>query len=387
LKNHSGHRAGVLRCEARKGVERDASVHRGDGLTPHGTATPRRPSGWGGTGRPPALALLPDAHGHRLGLRASRSGAFGVHAALDHGPWRSQRWPLWFFNSLLSLALLTGCGGDGHAPEAPDGAGPTNDTSGFPVAIVDDEGARISLSAAPTRIVSLVPSSTEILRAIGLTDHLVGRTDFDTDPDLAHLPSVGGGLEPSPERLISLEPDLVIRFGGESDRATPGHLDRSGIPHIAVRPDRIRDIRRIIALLGDATGRPESADSLLQVMDEELEALTRAVEGVSRPSVAFVLGGDPPWLVGPDTYLNELLELAGARNAFTDVGRDYAPMSVEEILRREVDLLLALPDARIPSALRDLPLRRVPGELQLPDHRVARSARILARTLHPERFP
>ena len=76
-------------------------------------------------------------------------------------------------------------------------------------------------SGSPTRIVSLVPSATRTLQALQVADLLVGRTDYDTMGGIGHLPSVGGGLDPNPEALLLLDPDLVIRFDGQADPATP----------------------------------------------------------------------------------------------------------------------------------------------------------------------
>jgi len=299
----------------------------------------------------------------------------------------SQPRPVPIVGSLL-VGFLASCGGDGPVPGAGD-ASPDAPAAHphFPVTVEDDEGRTVTLEHPPERIIALVPSATEALRAMGHQELLVGRTDFDRDPELAHLPSVGGGLEPSPERLIALEPDLVVRFAAESDRVTPVHLDRAGIAHLAIRPDRIRDIRRILRLLGEVTGHPDEARDLVEAMDRELDQVATQVRDAPRPRVAFLLGGDPPWLVGPGTFLHELLEVAGARNAFQDLEGNYAPVSVEEVVRREVELILALEGARVPGALSRLPLRRVPDRVQAPGHRVGESARTVARILHPELFP
>jgi iron complex transport system substrate-binding protein len=289
------------------------------------------------------------------------------------------------------LVLLAGSVGCGEGPEPGEqGSGTFRTVEGtgdFPRTVVDDEDRRWTFQAPPQTILSLVPSATGALRAMGLQDRLVGRTDHDTDPVLAHLPSVGGGLEPSPERLISLSPDLVIRFAAESDRSTPAHLDRAGIPHLALRPDAIDDIRRAIGLLGRVTGRTFEADSLVRALDRDLAEVAGSVEGAPRRRVAFLLGGDPPWLVGPGTFLHEILEVAGGENVFGDLDNRYAPVSVEELVRRRPDVLVTFPNARIPIGLEAVPVRRVPAELQSPGYQVGSSARLLARVLHPERFP
>lgn len=301
----------------------------------------------------------------------------------SRGRWRSplgRRGP--FHAALLLSALLSGCSGD-EAPQVLPSGG--DGESPYPLSLRDDAGRDVVVEGEPMRIVSLVPAATGILQALDLDERLVGRTDFDTDPALAHLPSVGGGLHPSVERLVSLDPDLVIRFEGESDQATGAALDAAGILHIGVRPDTIGDIRRMIRTLARITDTTEKGEDLLSRVDGELDRVRKLVEAETRVRVAFVLGGDPPWVVGRGTFLHELLDVAGGDNVFSDTGPLYAPVSVEEIIRRRPALLLAPDGARIPTALSHLPIRRVPPDVQSPGHRVGGSAVDVARALHPER--
>jgi iron complex transport system substrate-binding protein len=251
---------------------------------------------------------------------------------------------------------------------------------------VDDAGAEVVLEVPPTRILSLVPSATEILVALGQLDRLVGRTDFDVEGPVAALPSVGGGLGPSMERVVSLAPDLVIRFRAESDPATAQQLDARGIVHLAIRPDGIGDIRRIIRLLGSVVGTPSQADSLNAAIQAELDEVSTRVRGAARPRVAF-LSGDPPSVAGPNTFLHELVERAGGVNAFADIGALYAQISVEEVLRREIDMILTPEGTPIPEALERITVRRVPLAVLTPGIHVGATARLLATLLHPERFP
>ena len=144
---------------------------------------------------------------------------------------------------------------------------------------MDDAGSEIELSAPSLRILSLVPSATEILLALGQEARLVGRTDYDTEDPVAHLPSVRGGLRPSIERIVALDPDLVIRFRAESDPATPRRLDANGIAHATIRPDRIEDIGRIIRLLGTMVGEEARADSLRRATERDVERASRAAGG------------------------------------------------------------------------------------------------------------
>ena len=249
----------------------------------------------------------------------------------------------------------------------------------------DQAGREIHLPAPPGRIVSLVPAATGIILALGEGHRLVGRTDYDQEPQLAELPSVGGGLHPSLERLTSLEPDLVIRFEGDQDRATPSALERAGIVHMGVRPDRLDDIFRMIELLGAALDVPHQAATLTAQLQEELDSVRARID--QRPPVRtlFLLGGDPPWVAGPGTFIHELVEIAGGRNVL-EAGEVplYGPVSVEAIAQREVDVLLVPEGGQVPTGLRRLEVVRVSGAVQSPGVGLGEAARELSRVLHPE---
>ncbi len=286
----------------------------------------------------------------------------------------------------LGVLPLAGCG-DAEGPAARgDGSLGTPPPGSAGHEVVDDAGRRWSFEAPPMRIVSLVPAATGVLLALGEGERIVGRTEYDLEPELAGLPSVGGGLEPSIERLLALAPDLVIRYEGPSDRSTALHLDRAGIPHLAVRPDTIGDIFRIIGNLGVVLGRAGEARALVAGIEGEIEAVSEAVEGVRRPRVVILLGGDPPWVSARATFLHEIVELAGATNVFGGEGPLFAPVSVEEILARAPEVVVTTPDTRIPPGLRALPVVRAPASVVSPGAGVGASAREIARLLHPDRF-
>lgn len=201
------------------------------------------------------------------------------------------------------------------------------------------------------------------------------------------LPSVGEGLRPSIERIVSLDPDLVVRFHAPSDPGTPRRLRELGIPHLAVRPDGIDDVRRIIRLLGTVVGAGTRADSLVQTIDAELARVEARVAGRPERRVAFVLGGSPPWVAGPGTFVHELIEVAGGRNVFDDLEDLYGPVSPETFVSRSVDLVLT-PEGESPDLPgRDVPIRRTPGWIQTPGPDLGEAARTLARLIHPEAFP
>jgi iron complex transport system substrate-binding protein len=276
--------------------------------------------------------------------------------------------------------------------EDPSGEDPMDSLSGspgppgFPLTILDASGETLVLNSPPRRIVCLVPSGSETLLRLGASELLVGRTDFDTLSALAHLPSVGGGLNPNLEALIALEPDLVIRFSGESDPSTPGALGQMGILHMAIRPSSVADVRKIIRDLGEITARKDAAASLLDAMEATLEEVRARVQDRPKVRVGYILGGTPPWVAGPGSYIEELLEIAGGENVFFDLEVLFGPVNAEVFLVRPIDLLLAAEgaDVSIPESV--APLRRVSPSLEIPGPDLASAALELARILHPEAF-
>ncbi len=278
--------------------------------------------------------------------------------------------------TLLATALLVlgACGRDARPPAA---GAPDSLESGLPAGL-----------SAPRRIVSLVPSATETLVDLGARDRLVGRTDYDTAAALASLPSVGGGIQPDLEAVLALHPDLVIRFAGPSDPETPRRLEAMGIPTLAVRPDGIDDVRRMVGRLGALVDRRGEARALVAHIDSALSAVRARVGSLPPVRVAYLLGGSPPWVAGKGTFIGQLIEVAGGTNVFDDLERLYAPVSAEELAVRHVDLFLVEPGAGVDrSALGKTPVRDAPPGLETPGPDLGESAAALARILHPEAFP
>jgi iron complex transport system substrate-binding protein len=232
------------------------------------------------------------------------------------------------------------------------------------------------------RIISLVPSATLTLAALGADNLLVARTDFDTAGWIRDLPSVGGGLQPSVEAIVAALPDLVIRFGGPQDARTPRRLDDLGIRHVAVRPDGVDDVLAMIRLMGTVTGTETAADSLTRHLRGELDAVRRSAAGQPPVRVAYVLGGSPPWVAGPGTYIHELIELSGGTNVFADLDLLYAAASPEEFLGRAIDVVLLVRGTAFPRELAEgARVVEVSPGLELPGPGVAASAHEIARIL------
>jgi len=290
------------------------------------------------------------------------------------------------FGTCALIASQLSCAGETDLaergiPEIGAGAAAT----GFPVDVMDDAGARHHFEAPPTRIVSLVPSATETLLAVGVGGRLVGRTDHDPQQELAELPSVGGGLQPNLEVLVSLAPDLVIRFEGESDRATVDRLSDLGIPQFGIQPTGIADVQSSISRLGTITGAGFVADSILAAIQEALDDVSSRVQGLPRRQVVYLMGGEPPWVAGPGTYIHELLVAGGAENVFDDLGGLYGPISLEELITRDVDLIL-VSGGGVPQQVSDVEHAQLPSWVEVPGPRLGEAARTIARLIHPDAF-
>ncbi len=251
------------------------------------------------------------------------------------------------------------------------------------VRLLDAAGAEMVLPRPARRVLSLVPSATETLHAMGRGDVLVGRTDYDTQSWAAKLPSVGGGLEPNLEAIVALQPDLVVRFGGDQDARTPARLTSLGIPVISVRPDRIEDVYRTIDLLGDAIGDEPAADSLAQSIRNGLRDAAEEARALPRVRVAYVLGGTPPWVAGPNTYIDEIVSMMGGDNVFGDLKLLYAAVSPEELRARVIDVVLVSGSGTFDGSLAPgARIEDIGTALEIPGPGVVAAARLVAERIH-----
>lgn len=275
--------------------------------------------------------------------------------------------------ALLASALVAGCADTPDPPAV--AAGPNEFT--------DAEGRLHSFDTPARRIVSLVPSATETLRAIGAEAALAGRTDYDRQPWVADIPSVGGGLEPNIEVILSLQPDLVIRFGGEQDPETPRRLDDLGIRHVAVRPTSLENIHVTTDIVGRVAGRTAQADSLSDAIRAGLDSLARSAAALPTLRFAYILGGTPPWVAGPATYIEEVLTLLGGINVFADLEAPYAAVSPEALRSRQIDVVLVGERGQYDESLTPgARIEEIGDALENPGPGVVEAARLVAEAMH-----
>lgn len=284
------------------------------------------------------------------------------------------------FAILLALAAASGC--DDASPRTAGTSTTDADRTASRLEVIDAENRTVALAGPARRIVSLVPSITSTVVALGAENRLVGRTDFDSEPAVAELPTVGGGLGPDLEMVASLEPDLVIRFAGESDRATPDRLDDLGIRHLAVQPDQVADVFTAIEQVGRLLALDEAAQRLNATLRSDLDAIRAEVAGRAPIRAAYLMGGSPPWTAGAGTYIDELITLAGGVNVLAEVGGLYGAVSPEIVATRDIEVLLLAEGAEVDARLLEgRRVERLPSSVQQPGPGLAASARAVADAL------
>jgi len=266
-------------------------------------------------------------------------------------------------------------------------------------------GREVVLPAPPARIVSLVPSVTEIVFSLGAQDRLVGRTDFCDYPLAVRTkPSVGGMVNPNLETLVALKPDLVIGTDEGNREETFRQLERLRIPTYLVHANRIAETVDLIARVGELTGHQADAPRLTGEMLRRVEAVRRAVAPFRRPRVLYVLWPDPLIVPGRASMLTELIEIAGGVSITAGDGDAYPRLSLEAAVTRAPEvIILADHSTGASTAGRAAPekwqrLVSVPairaGRLHSADlsilhrygPRVPEGLETLARMIHPEAF-
>jgi len=294
----------------------------------------------------------------------------------------------------IAAAALTACGDRGGArPSSPPAAADSA------VSLVDDAGRTVALPHPARRIVALVPSVTETVVALGAADRLVGRTDFDHGPAVDRLPSIGGGLDPSVETLVSLHPDLVLGWETTGRPELRNRLTALGIPVFSIKTEDTTDVFRAVRNVGRLTGRARAADSLAASLRAELDAVRASVAGAARPTVFYMAWNDPPLTAGPKTFISQVIEVAGGRNAFADATALWPTVSIEEIVRRQPEFVVVpageqgsskVDELRRAAGWRELRALRegrgvmVPAEVvNQPGPRLGEAARAMRDAIHP----
>ena len=228
-------------------------------------------------------------------------------------------------------------------PVTPEPESETEKLPEFPLTVIDDLDRTVVIEKLPQRIVSLAPSNTEIVFALGLEDRLVGVSDYCDYPEAAKAkPRVAGYSSPDMERLVSLEPDLVLAEAIHENTVLPA-LENLGLTVIVGSAASIDAVLHGISLIGEINGKSEVAAQLVDDLSQRVEAVTVKTENLpveERPGVLYVCWHDPIWTMGSETFISDLIWKAGGVNIFADDFEKSRVVSLESVVAENPQIIL-----------------------------------------------
>jgi iron complex transport system substrate-binding protein len=252
------------------------------------------------------------------------------------------------FALLLSVLVLAGCGAseEKETNQGEQGA-KTEQTekAAFPVTIKDAADEDVVIEAQPEKIVSLIPSNTEIAFALGLGEKIVGVSDNDNYPEeVANIEKIGG-MEFNVEKIISLQPDVVLAQGSMADSSAEGlkQIQDAGIPVIVVNDAKnFAEVYKSIEMIGTATGKQEEAQKIVDDMKakvEDLKAKAATIKDEDKKSVLMEISPAPElYAAGKNTFIDEMLSIINAENIVKEEG--WPKVDQEAIISSNPDVII-----------------------------------------------
>ncbi len=214
--------------------------------------------------------------------------------------------------------------------------------AGFAILGVRQERCR-SVTPLPSqvnRIVSMAPNLTEILFALGLDEKIVAvSNDSDYPPETADRSKVGTFWQPNIEAVIAAKPDLVITLGFSQQRNLAQRLKRIGYNSLALNIEEVSELFEAIQRIGAATGRRDKAKELVDNIRKKLHNLS-ALVGTNRVKVLWIVQREPLRVAGCDTFVNEMIKMAGGENALGPTVYKYPPIGAEEVIAGRADIII-----------------------------------------------
>ncbi|UCG54635.1 MAG: cobalamin-binding protein [Dehalococcoidia bacterium] len=277
----------------------------------------------------------------------------------------------------------------------------------IPIDITDDLGRQVTIGGVPSRIVSLAPSNTEIIYALGLEDKLVGVTQFCNYPAAAMTKEkVGGFDDVDIEKVVALNPDLILAEDIHKHAVIPA-LEQRGFSIIALVPHNFQEVMESILLIGRVTGAEDKALEIVNDMDNKIKAITNETVKLTereKPKVLYIIWHEPMMSVGNDTRIHELIEKAGGINIAAIAGEGYPTLTLEEIISinpqviivnkeeyegGDISLQFVLNESRLATvdASRNGQIYGIKADLtNRPTPRLVQALEAMAKMIHPEVF-
>ena len=269
----------------------------------------------------------------------------------------------------------------------------------FPVSITDFQNRSVAISKRPERIVSIGPSNTEFLFALGAGDRVVGTDDFSDEPAAAASKDHVGGVKVSLEKVVSLKPDLIIAV--KFSDGTIEALSQLNAAVLVIDPQNAADVARSATLIGQAIGADGA--KLAREIQAQLDAVKAKTDAAPKLKVFHELDASDPakvYTVGPTSFIDDLIKIAGGANVFASAKTAYPAVSGEEIIRSDPDVIV-LGDALYGTSVESITSRpgwsglsavknkRVYAGLSVfsrPGPRLGQAAQEYAKLVHPELF-
>jgi len=247
-------------------------------------------------------------------------------------PWR---FGILYLVLVMVVSLIVAC-----APPAEEieGVAPS------PIGVTDHAGRIVTIERMPEKIISLVPSITEVVYALGLEDKLVGVTKYCNYPEAAKdKPKVGGYSTVDIEKVLEMQPDLIIAANIHTKEVLPA-LERLGLTVISLNPKTIDEVLETMTLVGKCTGKEKEASRLVGEMRSRIKAVTDKTDGLTdaqRPGVFYAIRSDPFYTSGSDNRIHELLVSAGGTNIFQDQSGISITVSLEAVIQANPQVMIA----------------------------------------------
>jgi len=305
---------------------------------------------------------------------------------------------------LMFLSGITSASVPAWAENAQSG-GPFT-SSCFPRQVTDHLGRQVTITAPPARIVSLAPSNTEMVYAVGMGHAVVGVTDYcDYPPEVSAVTRVGGYANPSLEKVVSLHPDLVL--AGSNHTEILDQLGNLGLTTIVVDSRNLDGVLQSLRLIGRATGADEMAAQLIDELEVELRKLQDKVGTIAdkdRVTVYYEVWADPLMSAGLGSFIHDLIIMAGGINVAGEAEKAYPKLSPEAVIKANPDVILfptyhgtgaqtvdsisGRPGWGTVAAIRNGRIYGIDGNLvSRPGPRIVACLKAFIRVLYPELLP
>lgn len=212
----------------------------------------------------------------------------------------------------------------------------------YPITLTDDSGRQVTITKLPVRIISLAPSNTEILFALGLGDRVVGVSDFsDYPPEASEKENIGNTQSPNVEKIVALQPDFILA-SDINPIDVINNLAGLGLTVFGIESTNLDDLLHDINTVGLITNKEAEAATLTTDMQSKIKAVTDKTAGLSldkKPRTFHICWHDPIWTAGSSTYILDLIEKAGGVNIFADI-EGYQAVDIEQVITRDPEVIL-----------------------------------------------